>query len=98
MPNLQNTLPAPPKKSPTPDATAACLDGLRQATAHHGRPAELGDLEISVTPVGPLDRATTRQFADLGVHRLIVYRPARNADEALATVDAIAALQTGGGN
>jgi len=77
----------------TVEQTAACVDGLRQAAAQHGRPASLGDLEISVTPVGSLDHDTVRRFADLGVQRLIVYRPARTAADALAAVDALAALQ-----
>src|SRR5437879_9047804 len=32
------------------EATAACLEGLREAAARYERPAELGELEISVTP------------------------------------------------
>jgi hypothetical protein len=43
-------------------------------------PAELGPLEISVTPVGPVDAATADAFAELGVDRLIVSpRPAEDA-------------------
>jgi probable F420-dependent oxidoreductase len=61
-------------------ATAANLDGLRQAAARCERPAELGALEISVTPRGPLNRETAARFAELGVHRLIVVPP-RDADE-----------------
>jgi probable F420-dependent oxidoreductase len=55
--------------------TAACLAGLREASAQHERPAALGPLEISVTPRGPLDLDTVKQFADAGVHRLIPYWP-----------------------
>ena len=59
------------------------------------RPKELGELEISVTPRGPLDLDTVRRFADAGVHRLVPYWPfptesalreriARFADEVIA--------------
>src|SRR5205823_5548102 len=47
------------------DATRRALDGLREATARHARPAALGDLEISITPgrgVG-VDAATCEKYA-----------------------------------
>jgi len=56
-----------------PTDAGACLAGLR--AAHRERPAALGELEISVTPRGPLDLDTIKRFADLGVHRLIPYWP-----------------------
>ena len=52
------------------DATAKCVEGVRAACAKAGRRFE--ELEISVTPRGPVDRDTARRFADLGVHRLIL--------------------------
>ena len=55
--------------------TAACLAGLRTALAESSRPSGLGELEISITPRGPLDLDTVKRFADLGVHRLIPYWP-----------------------
>jgi len=76
------------------ERTAACLEGLRAAARVHQRPPELGPLEISITPVGKLDADTVRRFADLGVHRLIIYRPATNEAEVLATVERVAALAT----
>jgi probable F420-dependent oxidoreductase len=66
-------------------ATAVQLEGLRDAASRYERPAELGELEISVTPRGTPDRDTARHFAELGVHRLIVM-PRRELDEA-ALVD-----------
>ena len=62
----------------------ACLDGLRAACTAAGR--RFDDLEISVTPAPErgrlvLDRDAAQRFADLGVHRLIVYSP-RARDEA----------------
>ena len=64
------------------EQTAACLEGLRAACAKAGRSA--GELEISVTPRpgrAAIDRDTAARFADLGVHRLILYWP-RLQDEA----------------
>src|SRR5882724_6994059 len=60
------------------ERTRVCLDGLRAACRDVGRRFE--DLEISVTPAPErerpiLDRDAARRFADLGVHRLIVYSP-----------------------
>ncbi len=60
------------------DATAKCVEGLRDACAKAGRRFE--ELEISVTPRGPVDRDAARRFADLGVHRLILLP--RPGDEA----------------
>ena len=68
-----------------PASTAAQVEGLRDAAARYERPADLGELEISVTPRGTPDRETALRFAELGVHRLIVM-PRRELDEA-ALVD-----------
>ena len=57
---------------------AACLAELRAALAEQPRPSALGELEISITPRGPLDLDTVKRFADAGVHRLIPYWPFPN--------------------
>jgi probable F420-dependent oxidoreductase len=57
------------------DETAALLAQLREAAARYQRPAELGELEISVAPHVPIDRDTALRFADLGVHRLNLVPP-----------------------
>jgi probable F420-dependent oxidoreductase len=75
-----------------PDATARCLEGLGAAARAHGRPEHLGPLEISVTPAAAIDRETVRRYADLGVHRLIFYRPTATLDDTLAAVERIGAL------
>ncbi len=75
-----------------PTATAACLDGLRAAERQHGRPDHLGPLEISITPAASLCAETVERYADLGVHRLIFYRPTATLDDTLAVVDQIGAL------
>ncbi len=59
------------------EATSTCLDGLKHAAQQVERPAELGRLEISVTPKGRLDADTVKRFADLGVDRLIPFKAAK---------------------
>jgi probable F420-dependent oxidoreductase len=54
------------------EQTAAALAELRAAASRYERPAELGELEITVTPRGELTLDTARQYADLGVHRLAI--------------------------
>jgi probable F420-dependent oxidoreductase len=71
------------------ERTRTCLDGLRAACRDIGRRFE--DLEISVTPPPErerplLDRDAARRFADLGVHRLIVYSPRARDTEAVLRV------------
>jgi len=56
------------------DGTAAMLRGLEEAAKQTERPAELGRLEISITPPGPVDADTARRFEDLGVDRLVLMR------------------------
>lgn len=58
------------------DGTARALAGLKEAQARTHRRSDLGDLEISVTPSTAVTLQMVKQFADLGVHRLIV-RPRR---------------------
>jgi len=52
------------------DDTKRSIEGLKAACAREGRRFE--DLEISITPSGPVDRDVARRFADAGVHRLIL--------------------------
>jgi hypothetical protein len=53
-------------------STRRSIDMLRELAEKHERPADLGPLEISVTPSGPLDRATVDRYAELGVDRLVL--------------------------
>ena len=57
------------------DETASVLAQLREAAGRYHRPSLLGELEISVAPHLPPDKATARRFAELGVHRLILSPP-----------------------
>ena len=56
------------------DATATCIEGLREAAKRVERPATLGELEISITPPGPVDLDTVKRYEDLGVSRLMLLR------------------------
>jgi probable F420-dependent oxidoreductase len=57
------------------EETKRSLAGLREAATRHQRPAELGELEITVAPRVPIDRATAQKFSELGVHRLNLLPP-----------------------
>ncbi|SHM61250.1 TIGR03619 family F420-dependent LLM class oxidoreductase [Cryptosporangium aurantiacum] len=63
----------------TPEQTAAVVTQLAELADNLDRPAELGRLEISVTPAGrdPLDTTLVAAYADAGVDRLIVSPPGR---------------------
>ncbi len=56
----------------TPEETKQHIKNLKRAGERHGRPAELGDLEITVTPVGTFDKRSVEAYAAAGVHRLVV--------------------------
>ena len=74
-------------------ATARCVEGLRAAQRRYGRAPVLGELEVSVTPSGKLDTDAVQRLADIGVHRLIVFRRARTESDVLATIEHMATLR-----
>ena len=51
--------------------TKSALEQLKIARARHDRPAELGELSISVTPPKPPNNEMLEAYAELGVHRVI---------------------------
>ena len=61
--------------------TRTMVAALREAAQKHGRPADLGPLEVSVTPPGydVPDKTTIDAYATAGVHRLIL-RPRPEMD------------------
>jgi hypothetical protein len=63
--------PAFPRELGSKDASSP-LPASPSAPARHDRPARLGELEITITPPGPVDLDTARRYADLGVHRLAI--------------------------
>ena len=51
----------------TLDSTPRCIDAIRQAEQRHGRPTELGKLDIIVTPTDGQSPDMIRRYQDLGV-------------------------------
>lgn len=80
----------------TPDGVRDAQRAIAAARARYERPSDLGEIELTVTPNGALDRDLVAQFEDLGVTRLIVgfraYGFDTTADGYLRWVDAVAAL------
>jgi probable F420-dependent oxidoreductase len=72
------------------EQTAQALAGLREAANRYERPAELGALEITITPSrDSLSLDAARRFADLGVHRLAIQPHTMEGsaiDELIATI------------
>jgi probable F420-dependent oxidoreductase len=66
------------------DATQADLAGLAREV---GRPAALGALEITVTPLPRIDLDTARRYQDLGVDRLALLPNARDEASLLRWVE-----------
>jgi probable F420-dependent oxidoreductase len=56
------------------EGTAAMLRNLEEAAKQVERPASLGKLAITITPPGPIDADTAKQFEDLGVDRIVLMR------------------------
>lgn len=78
----------------TPEDLAVSLAGLRAAADAVERPADLGELEITVTPRGRMTPERAAAFAELGVHRLVPVVP--TADDGPArTIDAATAAVSG---
>lgn len=78
----------------TPQQAAAALAGLAAAADHLQRPAELGELEISVTPRGRMTPQLAAEFAQAGVHRLVVLAPT-TPDGPARTIETAAAAIAG---
>jgi probable F420-dependent oxidoreductase len=71
------------------DATARSLKWIQDYRANGERPAELGAIEISVTPPKRLTREVVDQYAEIGVHRLMPMSNATTVDAVLRFVDEI---------
>lgn len=71
------------------EQAAQALAELREGATRYERPAELGELEITITPSATVDAETARQYADIGVHRLVIQPPTMEGsatDELIASV------------
>ena len=58
-----------------PEQTAGALGALAEAGDRYERPAELGDVEITITPPAGFDVDMARRYVDVGVHRLVLQAP-----------------------
>jgi probable F420-dependent oxidoreductase len=76
----------------TAESAAEYLATLRAEAARVDRPAELGALEITVTPRGRLTRESAAAFAELGVDRLVVRINPADADAATTIDSALEAV------
>ena len=65
----------------TLEATAASMAGLERAAQAVERPTALGEIEITVTPAGRVDRDVVKRYADLGVTRLVLLPGRLPADD-----------------
>ncbi|MFU8817732.1 MAG: LLM class F420-dependent oxidoreductase [Pseudomonadales bacterium] len=70
--------------------TREVLTRLRRMMGEFERPAELGPLEISLTPRVRLDAAIVEEFAEMGVHRLIPMLPQDDEGRLLDYVETLA--------
>ena len=61
-----------------------CIQELKSVSTEMDRPNELGPIEISVTPKGNINLERAKQYADLGVQRLIVLFPTTSEGELFA--------------
>lgn len=79
-----------------PDTVAKNVAALRAAQAQFSRPDDLGELEISVTPNGPLTAELVKAYIAAGVNRLIVYPlPLRDEGDITAFLEQHAAVVLG---
>jgi alkanesulfonate monooxygenase SsuD/methylene tetrahydromethanopterin reductase-like flavin-dependent oxidoreductase (luciferase family) len=80
-----------------PARVRECIDGLAAAASRVERPAELGKLEITVTPPPfvPFDVDKARAYRDAGVDRLVPYPVVGSLAEMLAAVDRISETMIG---
>jgi probable F420-dependent oxidoreductase len=75
-----------------PEITARSLGWIREACDAGERPDALGALEFSVTPPPGITPDLVKQYAELGVDRIIALTTARDVDGILAFVDEVAEL------
>jgi probable F420-dependent oxidoreductase len=78
----------------TPQQAAASVAGLAAAAGCVQRPAGLGEVEVSVTPRGQITRDLAAEFAQAGVHRLVLLAPA-TPDGPAQTIEAGIAAVSG---
>jgi probable F420-dependent oxidoreductase len=79
------------------DNARRCLADLSAVRGRITRPAELGPLEITITPPPGLRPDDVERYADLGVHRLVLLILARDGAELVARLERAAETFLGRG-
>ena len=74
------------------EQTIAVVERLKQLADEIDRPADLGELELSVTPGLRLDEANVAAFADAGIARLIALMPQDTQAAATTHIEDLAKL------
>jgi len=67
-----------------------CVARLESVASRTARPQDLGPLEISITPRRTPDAAMVAEYADAGVHRLIVLLPQDDEEAVLNHIESFA--------
>jgi probable F420-dependent oxidoreductase len=70
----------------TPEQAAESIAAIGAAGP---RPAALGEVEVSITPPGPIDLDQVRRYADAGVHRLVVQPSTMDGTEIDDLIDTV---------
>ncbi|MEM7078140.1 MAG: LLM class F420-dependent oxidoreductase [Pseudomonadota bacterium] len=73
-----------------PETAGKVLEQLNLAKARYDRGVGLGDMEISVTPPKPPNRAMLEAYAELGVDRIIPMLGFYQPDNIMASLEALA--------
>ena len=74
------------------EQTTGVLERLKQLAGEIERPANLGELELSVTPGMRLDEENVAAFADAGIERLIALMPQDSEQAVLTHIENLAKL------
>lgn len=72
--------------SMTEDMVANSIAGLKAAAEEFGGSARFNELEISVTPRGPVDIQRMKRYEEMGVSRLILLPPSKGDPSSLRDV------------
>jgi hypothetical protein len=72
------------------ETAANAIAGLQEAADQYERPTELGDLEISITPLGRTSPAGVEKWSEMGVSRLILLQPGHDQSSLVGYVNDVA--------
>ena len=72
------------------ESAAEAIAGLQEAADKYERPAALGDLEISITPLGRTSPIDAEKWTELGVSRLILLQPGQDQASLVGDVNDVA--------